>query len=558
MKESVNKNGPRNELGDEFGNGPETPNVGALNTLAILGKTFVMRPLPWRDMKRAIPFAAALILASCTGPLEKAQREAAVAQQLLDAGDLPGARRAIARALSYRDDQADILLLDARIKMRMQDLAGAREAFRTLLVFDPNNQEALTAVAQISAMSGDKKTAREMIGRALALNPNNAEVLLSKGVLELEDKDYRAAIDTADQLLITRSDPRGTVLKARALFLSGDRAGSYALLRKASADFGTNDLIAAALLENARAEGDVPAMMEQFTLLGSTAVTSADLALDEINVRYKSGGIEGARRRGVDFLNRFGGDAGQVSRLVELWDEYDPAPLTGADVEALAPNAPVEVRLAVVRYFIDRGNPELGVPLLANAPDPRIFGLMARLQVRRSDPAGLVAARRILEADPANCEALTAVTEWELAHGEYEQAVIPAQVLATQCRDRTDGYDLLAAAYLKAGRPRAVERAFREGTEAHPQDSRFARAFTDWLLANGRAQAAVALTRRLTVMAPSRTSSWQLRVEVCRRAGDKACVAEAEQGLAAARRTFALDPLPGVKRPDTLFGRTWQ
>lgn len=499
------------------------------------------------------------MLMSCTNPAEEAQREAALAQQLLVSGDLAGARAAISRAMVHRDDQLDILLLDARIKMQMQDMAAARDAYRTVLVFDHNNQEALTAVSQISVMLDDKKTAREMILRALASDPNNADVLLSKGLLELEEKDYAAAIGTADQLLKNPADPRGTVLKARALFLQGERAASYALLSKAIKAFGNNQLTAAALLENARAEGDVPAMLEQFVFLGSTEVNSADLALDEINVRYKSGDIEGARGRGVDFLSRFGGDGWQVLRLVELWEEYDPAPLTPADVQTLAQNGDVAMRLAVVRYFIDRGDLESGVPLLANAPDPRVFGMMARLQVLRGDRAGLVAAKRILEGgDEGNCEALTAVAEWDLARGAYERAIIPAQVVATQCRDRTDGYDLLATAYQKAQRPRAVERVFREGTEAHPQDPRFGADFANWLLANGRAQSAVALTRRLTVMAPARISSWKLRLDVCRRAGDKVCQSHAEKGLATARRTFALDPLPGIKRSDTLFGRSWR
>lgn len=514
--------------------------------------------LPWRDIWRAIPFAAALLLASCANPLEEAQQEAALAQQLLDSGDLAGARSAISRALALRDDQLDMLLLDARIKLRMQDMPEAREAYRTVLVFDPNNQEALTAVTRISTQYGDKRTAREMIGRALALDPNNAEVLLSKGVLELEDKDYQAAIATAEQMLVTPSDARGIVLKSRALFLSGDRTASYNLLRRAIAEYGNNELVAAALLENARAEGDVPAMLEQFVFLGSSQPQSADLALDEINVRYKSGDTAGARSRGVDFLNRFGGDGRQLLRLAQLWDEYDRSPLTDADIQTLGQSGSVDARLLAARYLIDRGTPEAAVPLLANAPDPRIFAMMSRLQVLRGDQSGYVSAKQRLATDETNCEALTAVSEWHLARGASEQAVIPTQVLATQCRDRIDGYRLLAAAYRNAGRRTATERAYREGTEAHPQNSRLAAEFADWLLANGRSQSAVAMTRRLTVMAPALVSSWKLRLEVCRRAGDRYCQADAERGLATARKTYELDPSPGIRRADTLFGRRWQ
>ena len=525
--------------------------------LSTPGKRFVIGA-PLRDRRRAIACAAALLLAACSSSLENAQREAAQAEALLEAGNLPAARAAISKAMSYRDDQLDILLLDARIKYRMQDMSAALDAYRTVLVFDPNNQEALTAAVQVSVMFDDKATAKEMIGRALALNPNNGEVLLSKGVMELRAEEYDAAVATGDQLLADPTDSRGTVLKARALFLKGDKAASYKLLRDAAAAYGNNQLVSAALLENARDEGDVPAMLEQFVFLSSADVTSADLALDEINVRYKSGSLQSARQLGVTYLNKFGTSADEVSRLVDLWEEYDPAPINADDVQALAQSPNLEARLAVVRDFIRHGDLDSGAPLLANSSDPRVFGLMARLQVLRGDRSGLVAAERILQKDPANCEALDAAATWHLNQGAFDKAIIPAQVLATQCRDRIDGYVIMAKAYGRQGRTAAVERTFREGTAAHPQNSILARQFADWLVSRGRGQSAVSLTRRLTVMAPSRPSSWQVRKDICARVGDTVCQAQAEQGLAKARKAYVLDPLPGLKRGDTLFGRTWQ
>lgn len=489
--------------------------------------------------------------------MEEARTEAAQAQQLFDAGDLKGAQAAIGRALSHRDDDPNILLLDARIKLAMQDLAGARETYRTVLVFDPDNLEALTTVVQISSMFDDKATVREMIPRALALDPDNAEVLLAKGVMEIREKKYEAAIATADRML-DPADPRGAVLKARAQFLAGDRAASYQLLRDKAQTYGNNQLIAAALLENARAEGDVPAMLEQFVFLSSVDNNSADLALDEINIRYKSGDVTSARQQGLDYLNRFGSNAEQVGRLVALWDEYDPTPLAPGDLGALAQGPNLEAKLAVVRFLINGGAAESPAPLLANSSDPRVFGIMARLQVMSGNRKGFDAAQRILAADATNCEALTAAAQWHFNQRSYQQAIIPAQVLATQCRDRIDGYLILAAAYQRLGRPAAVERAYREGIAAHAQNSLLAGLFADWLISAKRESSAVAVARRLTVMAPSRVSSWRLRERICRQAADVACQQEAARGLAAAKVSYTLDPLPGVKRGDTLFGRTWK
>ena len=84
------------------------------------------------------------------------------------------------------------------------------------------------------------------------------------------------------------------------------------------------------------------------------------------------------------------------------------------------------------------------------------------------------------------------------------------------------------------------------------------RQFTDWLLAQGRGQSAIAAVRRLAKLAPSRVSTWELYASVCQRAKDGDCRADAQAGLARAKRSYVLDPLPGVRRGDTLFGRTWR
>lgn len=500
----------------------------------------------------------AVMLPACDSSLDQAQENAAQAEALMNAGDLPGARAAIARALSFRDDQTDILLLDARIKLRMQDLVAAYEAYQTVLAFDPNNQEALTIVAQAAVMGGDDDKAREMIKRSLELNPSNPEVLMSKGILEIRKGQYDEAIATADKLLENPSNSSGTVLKARALFLKGDRAASYDLLRDAAEQFGNDQMISAALLENARSEGDVPAMVDQFTFLSMQNPESADLALDEINTRYKSGDVSGARTNGLRVLGQFGAQSTAVNQLADIWREYDDEPLTNADIQSLAQNAPIEARLAIIQFYLDRDRDDFVVPLLSNVSDPRIFSFMHRLRVRRGDVAGYQGALQVLQRDENNCEALSAVAEWYLRENDFTKAVVPAQVLATECRDRPNGYSLLAAAYKMAGRPTAVERVYREGIDVHSQDAGLTRQFTDWLLARGRRQSAVSAARRLTTMAPARNSSWAIYADVCRRANNPSCLADAQRGAATARTNYSLDPLPGVKRGDTLFGRTWQ
>ncbi len=524
-----------------------------------LGQSFVWPRLPARDVWLAIPLSLLMLTAACASPAEKAAEQAAIAQRLMDAGNLPAARNVIGKALSYGGDNVEILLLDARIKVRMSDLRGAFDAYRTVLVFQPDNLEALGTVAQLGAIVGDKATARDAIRRVLAIEPNNPEMLLTSGVMALEDDKFAEAARLADQILATSpGDPRGLALKARALTQTGRGAEALALLRDEVARTGNNQMVAGALLETARAQGDVAVMLEQFPLLIETLPQSTDLALDEINTRYKSGDRDGARFAAREFIAKFGAQSETMARLLDLWEEFDPQPLSPDDLAALGTSGAIEARLAAARFYVDRGDLASAQALVANSPDPRAAGLRARLQIRRGDPRGVQAAGAIVGADDTNCEALTAMAEWNVGQGKIDAAVLAAQVVAAQCRDRIDGFVILANAYQRAGRAPAVERVSREGIDAHPQNPRLTRLFADWLLTRDRPESAVAAARRLTTVAPSRASSWRVLASVCQRAKNSVCAGDAARGLAKARTTYQLDALPGVRPPDPLFGRTWR
>lgn len=530
-----------------------------INTAMPHGQHIVFRPIPIRHMVAIISLTLLLTLGGCASSQQKAEKEAAIAQQLLNQGDLQGASKAIARALSYRDDQEDILLLDARIKYRSQDFRPAFDAYRVVLAMDPNNLEALSAISELGVAVGDKKTALDAIRRALAINPSIPEVLLSKGVLELSDKDYDAAIATGDKILAANpQDPRGIVLKARGIFLQGKHAEALKMLSDAATKYGNNGLLSSALLEIARAQGDVPMMLEQFAFLSGQNQQSVDLALDEMNVRYKSGDVSGARAIGLSMLDRFGNDSQAMGRLVDMWNEYDVTPLTNQDIADVASKDGMDARLAAARFYIDHGNTDAAARLVTGSSDPRAAGLLARIGIEKGNPSAEASARAIVAQDTTNCEALTGLAEWDLAHGNVTDAITQAQIVATSCLDRIDGYVLLAKAYQKANRPAGVERVYREGVEAHPQDPDLTKSFADWLISRGNIDAAESAARRLSNVAPSRESSWDVYLDICQKAKDKACEADARQGLAQAKASYGLDPLPGVRRANPLIGRTWQ
>lgn len=510
-----------------------------------------------RDSLFALICALSMFLGGCSNSLENAQREAENARSQLESGDFAAARTSVARALAYRDDQVDILLLDARIKFQMGDVRAAFDAYRTVLAFDPRNLEALSAVAQTGVSVNERDVARDAIKRALAIDPGQPVALLSQGILLIDEKRFDEAIDAAEQLLAAHpGDSRGIVLKARGLFLTGRTDESFDLLDGAIETFGNNQWISAALLENARASANVPLMLEQFALLVQANPESVDLALDQINTLYKSGDVDRARQNSATFIERFGGDAAKMSRLLDLWEEYDRTPLRPGDLQRLSTSPLAEARLAAARYYFLE-DPSAADALIREAPDARFMGFIARLHVARGSSEGPDLARQILSKDKTNCDALSALSEWHLAKGDPKQAIVTSQLLATQCRDRRDGYVQLATAYTKLGRPAATERVYREGIDAHPQDPMLTEAFASWLLKRGREDAALSAVRRLSKVAPSRSSTWKVYGVVCQKIGDRTCAQTANSGLVRSESQYALDPLPGVRRSDHLFGRTW-
>lgn len=523
------------------------------------GQSFVRSTRGLRRGRVILVLALAAALTACSDNLTRAYEEGQRAEALLQQGDLPAAREAIGRALALRDDQVALQLLDARIKLAMQDPSAAYDAYAFILALDPNNPEALLGVAQLGLSTGRIRESREAAGQILAIEPGQPDALLIEGIHEINAGKYDAALALGEKLIQSApGDPRGVVLKARSTFLLGRHEESFALLREATVQLGNNDMIATALLENAREQGDVAVMLEQLSLLRQARPGSIDLAIDEANIRYKSGNVPGARTVGSEIIAQFGSDAGAMTRLADLWIEYDPDPLDVGQRNALAAGGPFNARLAAARHYFQRGELAVAGELVAAPGDDRTAALGARVAFAQGSQGAVNGAAAILQRDRTNCDALATVAEADLRRGRAEAAIVGAQVLAAECRDRTDGFVLQARAYAAQDRFAGVERVYREGIAVHPLDRPLAARFVEWLFDRGRNEAAVSAARRLAQRGPAKISSWQLLAAACRRVEDARCERDARAGEELARRTFAMDLPPGGRRVNPLFGQTWR
>lgn len=518
-----------------------------------IGQLFVRRPVPlWH-----VAATMCLCVAGCGTSDAEVDAQAALAEQALAQGDIVTARMAIDEALNARGDDARLYMLSAQINSAQNNYADAYDDYQTVLALDPNNYQALVAVAVIARALGDPVRGRAAIERALAIDPTQIDVLMSKGLFALQKKDFAEAGKVADLIIEAHPDqPIGAVLKARALALQGREADALKLLRETIELKGNSVPLATALLETARAAGDVALMREQYALIATEKKDSAALALDEINLLYKIGDIAAARRAGEDMLRRFGEDAVAMGQLAALWEEYDPDPL-GSNPQAIATIEGQDARLMVGRFLLARGRLDEAGQVVRARPDPALGPLGTRIAAREGNGGAVNAARAIVAEDTTNCDALGTLADDAVAKGHVDEAVRRAQVIASQCKDRIDGFRLQVRAYEAARRPAAVERVYRDGVAAHPQSVALARDFATWLLARGRPDAAVAIATRLTRANPYRNSGWKLLADVCAKAGDSPCVARAKAGLAKARITYQFEPTVGGRDVNLLLGRQW-
>jgi tetratricopeptide (TPR) repeat protein len=506
--------------------------------------------------------AAALLattLSGCSNSTSKAYAEAQNAQALLDAGDLVGAKLAMARALAIRDDQIDLLLLDGRIKVRMKDFPAAFDSYNLALAIDPNQPEALQGVSQIGASLGRERESNEATDRILALNPSDAPALLVKGIQQLTLRKFAEAQASGEALL--KIDPRsegGQVLRARAIFMLGRQAEALTLLREAAKTIGSTQMIVTALLECARDEGDSQLMFEQFRLLSQLIPHNVDLTLDEANVAYKRGDRDLARSRDWALITENGDDYEAMRRLSEFWTEYDAAPLDAGRIDTLATEGAVPARLMAARHYLGVGDTATAAKLVGSLLGYDAAGLRVRIGFAKGETGSVGAAEQVLAADKTNCDALVVRAAEAMRAKRPADAVIAAQVIAAECSDRDDGFVLLAEAYQSSGNDAGVRRAYLEGIRVRPLSTLLVRRYVDWLIAKDRGDSAVDFARRLTQRAPAKVSAWKLFESTCSRVPGSDCIAEARDGGVLASKDFVIDLPPGERRTNPLLGNSWR
>ncbi|WP_219893756.1 tetratricopeptide repeat protein [Aquisediminimonas profunda] len=508
--------------------------------------------------------AALLLATACSSPQEKAEQAAASANALAAAGDFEAARKAILRAVAARDDQPDQWLLLGRVDLETGRPADALLAYSRVLELDATNIEALQLVAELSFQFGEMREAANAADRVLALDPNATRAILVKGLIALSRKDVAGATSAAETILkLKPQDEFGIVLKARALALGKDYQGAVKIIEDGVPEGQRTEASFATLSELYRVLGNQERLVGNIDKLLARRPKDADLKLDLAEILYKSGNTPRARSTLYALLISQPDNIEVIQKISELWTQNDASALTPAQLKYVTEHGSETVKLAVARYLIDRGRPDVAAQILrpdSNAgdngisADARALYATALYKQGNADAARSI-AEEILSKDKNNIDALMVRARIAMQKQDLTAALNDAQIVVRDFPMSEQGRILLADIYLARKDPQRARQTYEDAVSDNPQSILISRTYAQYLLKTGDAVRATDVARTFTRKSPSSVAGWDLLAKICQQAANNACVAQAQAGRDKAASVYTVDDRPGSLRSRGLFGR---
>jgi tetratricopeptide (TPR) repeat protein len=506
---------------------------------------------------------AALLFAAtaCQDNFQRAEVYAQQARTLFDAGDREGAFQAIQNAIALRDDNAAYFIMLGAIYMRMNSPVDAYNAFNQALELDEANVEALTFVANIGLQVGRVADASNAADRLLSLNPNSVVGLQVKGLSEMFGNKDSAAQGYADRILkISPRDEAGTIIHARLLAKQGKLQEALDFLDNALVQAQQSPGLLITKINLYRALRQPEPMVQTYAQLFKLVPNVMNsLRLDYINLLYKIGRTEDARKAARTFLNLSQVNLGEYQTLVRIWFEFDAQPFTRESFVEVRDLANPIGLINVGRYLLWRDEEQLADDLyFAVRPGirPAAEGLHLRASRMLNRMNGLERnLDLLLERDPEDVDALILFTEFKRKQGKTNLALEAMQKAVEADPMDPEAYVVLAEMREAAGARGRAEQIFEDGFKRLPQDFLLIQHYTAFLRKAGDKRRAISATRSFARSLPSSVRAWTVFAEQCQWAGDPACLAEAEAGRRNALTVYQIDEAPGTPPDRGLLSR---
>lgn len=501
-----------------------------------------------------------LLLVSCTDKYESAARYATQSEALYTAGNLMEARLNIQKAIAQRDDVAAFYILLGRIEVQAKQPVSAFNAYSLALDLEADNLEVLQNIADIGLQTGRVQEAEDAASRILLLAPASTGAMLIKGFIAIDEGRFDdAQKSVSDIIAINPSDEGGVILGARIDAFEGRSEAALAKIDKSIATIGETNALNVTRLEILRLLGNAKGMASVFPAILKEMDDDADFRLDYINLLYKMRNKAAARREARVLLSQEANNRAPLEKLTALWSQYDEAPLTETELEAIMGKATMVTQTMMARHYYSGSNFDMAARLVAGPVGNKVtegIALLARIKLALGQSkAASVLAAKVIQSDARNEDALLVRSAIHFDTKNYDRAIEDANVVVSDAPLNPAGYVALAEAHFANGATVRARQVYEKGMSSIPQSLYLASHYKQFLLKIGDTQRVVSLARSLALASPSSTKAWQNYLSQCEEYADINCSNKAAAGLAQAGRSYFIDEPPGTPRRRGLFAR---
>ncbi len=510
-----------------------------------------------------IAAAALLMLAGCQSAADRAASAMAQGQQLAAAGQYAQAQAQFDIAVKARDDLPELWMMRARNQIALQDYAGAFASYRSVLDQDRSNREALDAMAQLSLASKRLDEARDYAEQILSMAPDDPTGLLVTASVAFQTGRYdSAAAGVAKLLAQTPGNERALVLSSRLEERRGRVVQAIALLEPIFLQAGGGDELRAQMVSLYGHQANGPG------LLAVATRDAADRPQDAVAQRTWGKQLVVAGQLGeailaFDAAHKIAPGDSQRAATVRALADTGIAPATIADALNAASEPQSDLALAIAEYAIGQGDYATGAAVLAGNDTPQdaskvdhdgALAFTAAVTGRMDEARQR--ARETLALDGGQPYALMARAIVAMAARNPDAALRDARQVVSDNPSFAPGVTLLSRVLTVRGDRLLAEKAYFDANNADRDDPTTLRQLAALLVSRGRTLDALDYSRNFTMRNPASLFGWTLRQDLCRRAGDAACVKRA--ATLAARLRGAKLPVPPVPVDERVGDRDYR
>jgi tetratricopeptide (TPR) repeat protein len=446
----------------------------------------------------ALLLVAALALAACESPEEKAEGHYQRGMALLEEGDVDRALLEFRNVFEFNGSHTGARLQYARLLRDQGNPGEALSHYLRLVEQDRNSLEGHRELAELALMRQDFNTATTATERAFALAPEDPQVRALKATLEYRDGDRAAALEMARGVVaevpdsiparmiliadrMNENDPEGALAeidaglaeapeddglhltRLAALEQIGDNAATGAQLVRMAELFPENQGVREALIQWHLREGDLDAAEELLRAEAARTPDDPEGALTVVQFLYELRGAEAARA--------------ELERLVAT--ETVPGAFTRALARLDFAEGRRDEAIAALRGLTEGVEPSNEVR--------DIQAVLAQMLEATGDTDGRDAlVETILAGDPQHVEALKLRARRLVAADQPEQAIRDLRTALTQAPRDPEIMTIMAMAHEREGATELMGERLAMAVEVSDRAPAESLRYARYLLQDGR------------------------------------------------------------------------